>query len=90
MKKEFRLAVAILLFFVLLAAGHLFIVTKNIGLKYQITDTKVKLAELRSQNRIFGTQIAAKESLGLVEKIAKGKLGMIYPVKVNYIAAPRP
>lgn len=85
MKKEFRLAVSLLVFFVLLAALHLFIITKNIGVKYAITEVKIKLNDARSANRQVEGRITAGEDLGQVEKRAREKLGMVYPVRVNYI-----
>jgi cell division protein FtsB len=85
MKFKFRRAVFILIVIVALAGIHLYIYTQNIGLKYRITDLKIKLGELRSKNRKLGSQVAKKESLVYIEKTAKEKLNMIYPEKVNYI-----
>lgn len=85
MKFNFRRAVLILVIFVGLAGLHLYITTQNIGLKYEVTDLNSKLSKLRSQNRLLGSQVAEKENLPLIEKIAKEKLKMIYPKKMNYI-----
>ncbi len=85
MKFKFRRAVFILTVIVALAGIHLYIYTQNIGLKYRITDLKIKLGELRSKNRKLGSQVAKKESLDYIEKTAKEKLNMIYPEEVNYI-----
>ena len=85
MKYQFRRAVLILLFFVLLAGIHLFIYTQNIDLKYKTTRLKIKLQELVSQNRALGSQVAQKENLKTVEEVAMKKLNMVYPEKVNYI-----
>jgi cell division protein FtsB len=82
---NFRLALTILLFFVLLAGIHLFFYAQNITLKYRITDIKVKLNELKSNNRQLGGQVSRAEDLGYVEEYAKGKLGMIYPEQITYI-----
>jgi cell division protein FtsB len=68
-----------------LAGIHLYIYTQNINLKYKVTDLKIKLAEVRSKNRELGSQIAQKENLSYIEKVAKEKLNMIYPAKINYV-----
>lgn len=82
---NFRKAVAILVLFLALAGLHLFIYAKNIGLKYRVTDLKIKLAELNSLSRTLGSQLSQEEDLNYVEKIAKTKLGMIYPENITYI-----
>ena len=89
MKFKFRKAVFILLIFVILSGIHLYINTQNINLKYKVTDLKIKLAELRSKSRSLGSQVARKENLAGIEKIAKGKLGMIYPKTVNYLSVSK-
>lgn len=83
---NFRKAVAALVFFLVLAAIHLLINSQNVSLNYQITDIKMKLNELTSQNRSLGGQAARQEDLTEVEKIAKAKLGMIYPDNINYLS----
>ncbi|MFC1511488.1 septum formation initiator family protein [Candidatus Margulisiibacteriota bacterium] len=85
MKFKFRRAVFILTVFVLLAAIHLFFNTQNIKHKYVVTDLKIKLGELRSKNRNLGSRVAGKENLAHIEKVAREKLRMIYPSKINYI-----
>jgi cell division protein FtsB len=82
---KFRRAVLILVIFLVLAGIHLFIYTQNIDLKYEATDLKIKLSEIRSKNRNLGSKIAQKEDLNYIEKVAKQKLKMIYPAKINYI-----
>ncbi len=47
---SFRLAVFILAVFLFLAGLHLIIFAQNVGLKYQVTDLKVKLTELTGKN----------------------------------------
>lgn len=89
MKFKFRRAVFILIIFVILAGIHLFIYTQNIDLKYKTTDLKIKLSEIKSKNRELISQVAKKENLAFIEKMAKEKLGMIYPEKINYILIPR-
>ncbi len=84
-KNNFRKAVAILVLFLTLAGVHLFISAKNIGLKYRITDLKIKLAELNSLSRQLGSQMSREEDLDRVEQYAKAKLGMFYPEDVTYI-----
>jgi len=85
MKFKFRRALSILILFVIFAGLHLFVYTQNISLKYKITDGKIKLSEVVSQNRELGSELAAKENLASVEKIASGKLDMFYPENINYI-----
>lgn len=85
MKFKFRQATLILIVFVLLAGIHLYINTQNIGLKYKVTDLKIKLSEIRSKNRLIGSQVAREESLSRIEKYAREKLKMTYPEKINYI-----
>ena len=82
---NFRKAVSILLLFLFLAGVHLFIYAQNITLKYRITDLKIKLAELTSARQALGSRAAREEDLAYVEKIAKSKLGMIYPADITYI-----
>lgn len=82
---NFRKAVFILTVFLVLAGIHLFIYTQNIGLKYRVTDLKVRLSELNSGNRQLESQVIEEENLAYVEKVAKEKLGMIYPEKIIYI-----
>lgn len=84
---NFRLAVSILIIFLLLAGAHLFIYAQNISLNYQITDLKLRLSELKSRNRQLAGRAAEEENLSRVEKTAKEKLGMIYPEKITYIVA---
>ncbi len=84
-KNNFRKAVAVLVLFLTLAGVHLFISAKNIGLKYRITDLKIKLAELNSLSRQLGSQMSREEDLGRVETYAKAKLGMVYPENITYI-----
>jgi cell division protein FtsB len=82
---NFRKAVAVLALFLALAGVHLFIYAKNIGLKYKITDLKIKLAELNSLSRQLGSRLSQEEDLDHVEKYAKTKLGMVYPDNITYI-----
>ena len=82
---NFRLALSILLFFVLLAGIHLFFSAQNITLKYRVTDSKMKLNELTSASRQLGGEVSRAENLGYVEEYATGKLGMIYPEQITYI-----
>lgn len=87
---KFRRAVLILIIFVALAGIHLYIYTQNIGLKYKVTDLKIKLSKIVSKNRSMVSQVAKKENLHYIEKIAREKLNMVYPEEVNYILSPRP
>ncbi|MBU0672542.1 MAG: cell division protein FtsL [Candidatus Margulisbacteria bacterium] len=89
MRFNFRKAVFILTIFVVLAGIHLYINTQNISLKYEVTDLKTKLSELKSKNRLLGSQVAKKENLPEIEQIAKKKLNMVYPENINYVAATK-
>ncbi|MDD5382325.1 MAG: septum formation initiator family protein [Candidatus Margulisbacteria bacterium] len=82
---KFRRAVLVLIVLVLLAVIHLFINTQNISLKYEVTDLKIRLSEIRSQRQQLGAQVAEKENLALIEKTAREKLGMTEPAEINYI-----
>jgi cell division protein FtsL len=85
MKFKFRQAILVLIVFVALAGIHLYINTQNIGLKYRVTDLKIKLSEIRSKNRLVISQVAGKEDLSRIEKYARENLKMTYPDKINYI-----
>jgi cell division protein FtsL len=85
MKIKFIRALMILTVVVILAGIHLYINTQNIALKYEVTDLKAKLAKIKSSNRELGGNVAIQENLPKIEKIAKNKLGMIYPKKMNYV-----
>ena len=85
MKFKFRLAVFILAVLVVFAGVHLFFYTQNIGIKYRATDAKIKLQDLKSNNRALESQLAAQENLWSIEKTAKEKLKMFYPEQINYI-----
>ena len=82
---NFKSALFMLIVILLLAGTHLFIYAQNISLKYQETDIKIRLSELHSQNRQLGSEVSKSENLAYVEKMAKEKLGMIYPEKIKYI-----
>jgi hypothetical protein len=77
--------------FVILSLGliHLYINTQNIALKFRVTENKIKVNELRSQNRLLGSQVARKEDLAQIEKIALSNLNMEFPAKVIYLAASK-
>jgi len=89
MKAGFRRAFFTLVLFVILAGIHLFIYTQNIDLKYKLTDVKIKLGKIRSQNRLYGSRVAKKENLAYIEKFARDKLKMVYPQKINYVTCPK-
>lgn len=92
---KFRLAIFMLAVVLALALVHLYVYTQNITLKFQITDLKVKLSELRSRNRSLAAEAARRENLKEIEKMAREKLGMFYPEKIIYLprrqaGLPRP
>ena len=72
----------ILLAFVLL---HLYIFTKNITLKYEVVRFKVKLKELKSENRFLSSKLSAAEALPKIAQKAQSSLNMYYPEKMNYV-----
>jgi len=76
---------AILTVFVLLCAVHLSIYTSSIKTGYEIDELKQKFEKVRSENRYLNYLAAKEESLPRIEKLAKGKLNMVYPEKVNYM-----
>jgi cell division protein FtsB len=86
---NFRRATFILVVFLTLAGAHLWVYVQNVGLKYEITDLKIKRAEANSQKRQLAALVAAQENLSSVEKLAREKLGMIYPEKIIYLIASR-
>jgi len=81
-KTKYAAALVIILAFVLL---HLYIQTKSITLKYEVTNLKIKLKEIKSKNRMLAADLSKEESLNKIEKTAKEELGMDYPANVNYI-----
>lgn len=85
MKFNFKQAVLVLVVLVVLSGIHLYINTQNIGLQYQVTELRSKLDELRSANRLLGSQVAGKENLERIETTAKKQLDMVYPEKINYV-----
>ncbi|MFA6431425.1 MAG: hypothetical protein WCV91_03475 [Candidatus Margulisiibacteriota bacterium] len=82
---NFRRAVFLLVLFFLLAGVHLLIVAQNINLKYQLTDIKIKLGEITSQNRLIGSSVSREENLAIIESKARSSLGMLFPEKIIYI-----
>jgi len=80
-------AFTILLMFVILAAIHLAIYTSSMKVGYEIDGSKKELEKLRSENRYLNYLVAKEESLPRIEQIAKGKLNMVYPEKMNYVVA---
>ena len=78
-------AFAILIIFVSLAAVHLAIYTSSIKTGYEIDDLKKQLDKVRDENRNLSYLVAKNEALPRIEQIAKGKLKMVYPEKIEYI-----
>jgi len=64
---------------------HLYIYTKNITIKYEVANLKIKQKELKSKNRILKSNFASEKSLQKIEKTAKEELNMDYPKDVHYI-----
>ena len=59
-------------------------------LTYEITDLKMKRAELNSLSRTLGGQAAREEDLAVIEKTAETKLGMSCPTDITYIVMSAP
>ena len=78
-------AFAILVIFVLLSAVHLAIYTSSIKTGYEIDGIKKKLEAIRPENRYLNYLVSKEEALPRIEQLAKGKLNMAYPEKINYI-----
>ena len=78
-------AFAILIIFVLLSAVHLTIYTNSIKTGYEIDELKRKLDSVRPENRYLNYLVAKEEALPRIEKVAREKLNLIYPEKINYI-----
>jgi len=78
-------ALIILAVFVLLSAVHLTIYTNSMRTGYEIDALKKKLEVLRNENRYLNYLVVKEEALPRIENIAKGKLNMVYPDKINYI-----
>jgi cell division protein FtsL len=76
---------AILIVFVLLSAAHLAIYTSSIKTGYEIDELRSKLEKVRIQNRYLNYLVAKEEALPRIEQIAKQKLKMVYPEKIEYI-----
>jgi cell division protein FtsL len=76
---------AILIVFVLLSVVHLAIYTSSIKTGYEIDEVKSKLEKIRTENRYLNYLVAKEEALPRIEKVAKQKLKMVYPEKMNYI-----
>lgn len=74
-----------LVIFLMLALVHLAIYTGSIKTSYEIDGIKKELDQIRSDNRYLNYLVAREEALPRIEKIAKGKLNMVYPEKMNYI-----
>ncbi|OGC21745.1 hypothetical protein A3J90_00480 [candidate division WOR-1 bacterium RIFOXYC2_FULL_37_10] len=81
-KSKYIILLIVILFLVLL---HLYIQTKSITLKYEGTNLKIKLKDIKIKNRILASMLAKEESLYRIEKRAKEELGMSYPKDINYI-----
>jgi cell division protein FtsL len=78
-------AFAILIVFLLLSVVHLAIYTSSIKTGYEIDELKSILEKIRSENRYLNYLVAKEEALPRIEQLAKGKLNMVYPEKMNYI-----
>jgi cell division protein FtsL len=81
-------AFMILAFFVALSAIHLAIYTNSIKIGYAMDELKGKLDKLRNENRYLNYLVAKEQSLPRIEGVAKSKLNMVYPDKVNYVVVP--
>jgi cell division protein FtsL len=74
-----------IIFLVILAVFHLYIYTKNVGVNYEIEALKETFNKLYSENHYLASEISALSRLDRIEGVAKNKLNMFYPEKVNYL-----
>ena len=74
-----------ILIIVALALVHLYILTRSVSLKYDITRKKMELMKIYKENKNLSCQVSRGESLDRVEGAATSKLDMLYPEKMNYI-----
>jgi cell division protein FtsL len=73
-------------FLLLLVMLHLYIFTKSMTYKYEITDLKMKFKELKGVNRLLAGKLSEAESLPKLEQKALS-MDMQYPEEINYIIA---
>lgn len=78
-------AFAILLLFFSLLVIHLAIDTTTMNANYEINALRSQLSALKQQNRNLKYVVAKELSLNKIDNIARGKLGMEYPVNMNYV-----
>jgi len=77
--------ITILIIVTLMSIIHLSINTKTIKQSYEIAKLKQKFEKLYSENRYLRSEVAKKESLERIEKIAREKLNMVEPKDIIYI-----
>ena len=70
---------------IVLALLHLYIYTKNVGVNYEIEAMKTQFSDLYSENHYLASEISAQSRPDRIEDYAKNKLGMEYPVQINYL-----
>jgi len=78
-------AFTVLLVILFLSLIHLSIYTNSIKVGYEIDGLKKKWDSLRNDTRYLNYLVAKDEALPKIDSIAKSKLNMIYPEKMNYI-----
>lgn len=64
---------------------HLVIVSKTVIIGNELDISNKIFNKLASQNKDLEARAAKEESLQRIESIARNKLGMITPEKINYI-----
>ena len=80
-----RIYIVLISIVIVLALTHLFIFTGSIGIKYDLARQKVEFQKIYQENRVLNYLLAKGQSLGHIEELAKSKLSMVYPEKVDYI-----
>jgi cell division protein FtsL len=80
-----RNALLILLLILVFSIIHLAIHTRNINLKYEVEELKGTLKKIQREKRDLGSTAAEKKNLGRIENIARNKLKMVRPDKINYV-----
>jgi cell division protein FtsL len=78
-------AVAAVFLFVALGMIHLMLSSRIVRTGYETGSLQKKLEGLRNQNRNLAAQVSKQECLGRIENIAKNKMKMALPDRINYI-----
>ena len=81
----YKKAAVFLFLIVSMSLVHLVINANLASTGYLVDSEKRVLSRLRSENRSLAALVAQKEALPRIESIARNKLKMITPPRINYI-----